>query len=84
MNDQYDFELGKARLELDRMKTLIDANKGKEDPQLKAVMAQQELTHKERVHRQKMRQQMQSDAVKAQREAQRAAQRAAQPSPGVK
>lgn len=84
MNDQYDFELGKARLELDRMKTLIDANKGKEDPQLKAAMAQQELTHKEQIHRQKMRQQMQNDAVKAQREAQRAAQRAAQPNPGVK
>jgi hypothetical protein len=66
------------------MKTLIDANKGKEDPQLKAAMAQQELTHKEQIHRQKMRQQMQNDAVKAQREAQKAAQRAAQPSPGVK
>jgi hypothetical protein len=81
-NDQYDFELGKARLELDRMKTLIDANKGKEDPRLKAAMAQQELSHKEQVHQQKMRQQMQNDAVKAQREAQRAAQRT-QPKPGA-
>jgi hypothetical protein len=83
MNDQYDFELGKARLELDRFKTIIDAQKGKEDPRLKAAMAQQELSHKEQIHQQKIRQQMQSDAMKAQREAQRAAQRAQQPKPGV-
>ena len=74
-NDQYDFELGKARLELDRMKTLLDSQKGKEDPRLKAAMAQQELSHKEQVHQQKMRQQMQNEAFKAQR--------AQQPKPGA-
>jgi len=74
-NDQYDFELGKARLELDRVKTLIDASKGGEDPRLKAALAQQELTHKEQAHQQKLRQQAQSAALKA-------AQRA-QPKPGA-
>ena len=74
-NDQYDFELGKARLELDRMKTLIDAQKGGEDPRLKAALAQQELTHKEQAHQQKLRQQAQSAALKS-------AQRA-QPKPGA-
>lgn len=69
-NDQYDFELGKARLELDRMKTLIDAQKGGEDPRLKAALAQQELTHKEQAHQQKLRQQAQSAALKATQRAQ--------------
>jgi len=64
-NDQYDFELGKARLELDRMKTLVDAQKGGEDPRLKAALAQQELTHKEQAHQQKLRQQAQSATLKA-------------------
>ena len=69
-NDQYDFELGKARLELDRMKTLIDAQKGGEDPRLKAALAQQELTHKEQAHQQKLRQQAQSATLKAMQRAQ--------------
>ena len=76
-NDQYDFELGKARLKLDHMKTMIDAQKGGEDPRLKAALAQQELTHKEQVHQQKLRQQAQTTALKA-------AQRAMQPRPGAK
>ena len=75
MNDQFDFELGKARLELDRFKTMIDAQKGQKNPQLEAALAQQELSHKEQTHQQKLRQRAESAAI-------RAAQRA-QPKPGA-
>jgi hypothetical protein len=37
-----------------------------EDPRIKAALAQQELQHKEQVHQQKMRQQAQQAALKAQ------------------
>ena len=70
MNDQFDFELGKARLELDRFKTMIDAQKGQKNPQLEAALAQQELSHKEQIHQQKIRQQAESAAIRAMQRAQ--------------
>jgi hypothetical protein len=43
----------------------LEAQKGQgEDPRMKAMKAQQELQQKEQIHQQKMRQQVQSDAIK--------------------
>jgi hypothetical protein len=44
----------------------LEAQKGQgEDPRMKAMKSQQELQHKEQVHQQKLRQQVQSDAIKS-------------------
>ena len=64
-NDQMDFQLGMERLGIEKARLAIDARKSQGDnPQLKAMMAQQDITHKEQMHQQKMRQTVQSDALK--------------------
>jgi hypothetical protein len=72
-----DFQIAQQRLELERQRLLLDAQKNQgEDPRLQAARAQQELavkaaqanqdmTHKERTHRMKIRQQTEQRAMQA-------------------
>jgi hypothetical protein len=71
-----DFQIAQGKLQIEQARLALDAQKGQgEDPRLKAIRAQQELSHKEQAHQQKMRQQAQAQALKAQQQAQRQAQR---------
>jgi hypothetical protein len=64
-NDQMDFQIAQGKLQLEQQRLALEAQKGQgEDPRLKAMKAQQELQQKEQIHQQKMRQQVQSDAIK--------------------
>jgi hypothetical protein len=64
-NDQMDFQIAQQKLQLEAQRLQLEAQKNQgEDPRLKAMRAQQELQQKEQVHQQKMRQQIQSDAIK--------------------
>jgi hypothetical protein len=64
-NDQMDFQIAQGKLQLEQQRLALEAQKGQgEDPRLKAMKSQQELQHKEQVHQQKLRQQVQSDAIK--------------------
>jgi hypothetical protein len=64
-NDQMDFQIAQQKLQLEAQRLQIDAQKNQgEDPRMKAMKSQQELQHKEQVHQQKLRQQVQSDAIK--------------------
>ena len=82
-----DFQIAQGKLQLEQQRLAIDAQKKQgEDPRLKAMMAQQDMTHKERMHQQKLRQTQQSDAmkmrsqaIKAQQQAMQQAQRAQKP-----
>jgi hypothetical protein len=68
-NDQMDFQIAQGKLQLEQQRLALEAQKGQgEDPRLKAMKSQQELSHKEQVHQQKLRQQMQSDAIKTQQQ----------------
>jgi len=76
-NDQMDFQIAQGKLQLEQQRLALEAQRRPgEDPQLKAMMAQQEiasksaraqqeLQQKEQMHQQKLRQQIQSDAIKA-------------------
>lgn len=76
MDSQRDFAIAQAKLELEKARLALDAQKNKgEDPRLKAAMAQQDMTHKEQMHQQKLRQQMQTDAIKARQQAMKAQQK---------
>jgi hypothetical protein len=80
-DSQRDFELGKAKLQLEQARLALEAQKNQgESPQLQAARAQQELTHKEQAHQQRMRQQAQAGMLKAAQQAQRAAQQPRRPS----
>ena len=75
-DSQRDFQIAQQKLQLEQARLALDAQKNQgEPPQMRAVRAQQELTHKEQAHQQKMRQQAQAAALKAAQQAQRAAQR---------
>jgi len=74
-DSQRDFQIAQQKLQLEQARLALDAQKNQgEPPQMKALRAQQELSHKEQAHQQKMRQQAQAAALKA-AAAQRAAQR---------
>ena len=65
-NDQMDFQIAQGKLQLEQQRLVLEAQKGQgEDPRMKAMKSQQELQHKEQVHQQKLRQQVQSDAIKS-------------------
>jgi len=76
-NDQYDFQIAQGKLEIEKARLAIDAQRKQGDnPQMKALMAQQEiaakaaksnqeLRQKEQTHQQKLRQQAQSAAFQA-------------------
>lgn len=75
-NDQMDFQIAQGKLQLEQQRLAMEAQRGQgEDPRIKAIRAQQDLQHKEQVHQQKMRQVMQSDAIKARQQMLRANQR---------
>ena len=60
-----DFQIAQGKLQLEQARLALEAQKNQgEDPRLKALRAQQELSHNEQKHQQKMRQQMQADAIK--------------------
>jgi hypothetical protein len=64
-NDQMDFQIAQQKLQLEAQRLQLEAQKNQgEDPRLKAMRSQQELQQKEQIHQQKMRQQVQSDAIK--------------------
>jgi hypothetical protein len=77
-DSQRDFQIAQGKLQIEQARLGLEANKG-ENPQLKAMMAQQDMQHKEQSHQQKMRQQTQQAAFKAQQQAQRQNQRQAKP-----
>ena len=65
-NDQMDFQIAQGKLQLEQQRLMLEAQKGQgEDPRMKAMKSQQELQHKEQIHQQKLRQQVQSDAIKS-------------------
>lgn len=69
-----DFEIAKEKVGIEKTRLALDAQKSQgEDPRLKAIRAQQEFQHKEQAHQQKMRQQIQSDAIKTRQQMLRAA-----------
>ena len=73
-DSERDFAIAQGKLQIEAQRLALEARRNQgEDPQLQAVRAQQELTHKEQAHQQKMRQQAQAAAFKAQQQAQRAA-----------
>jgi hypothetical protein len=75
-----DFQIAQGKLQLEQARLALEAQKKQgEDPRLKAVMAQQDMTHKEQMHQQKLRQQQQQAAQRAQQQAMRAAQSRPQP-----
>jgi hypothetical protein len=85
-NDQMDFQIAQGKLQLEQQRLALEAQRRPgEDPQLKAMLAQQELTsknaraqqelqQKDQLHQQKLRQQAQSDAIKTRQQMLRAAQ----------
>jgi hypothetical protein len=73
-----DFQIAQGKLKLEQAR-IAEAQKNKgDDPRLKAIMAQQNMIHKEQAHQQKMRQRAQQAAQREQQ------QRAAQPRPQSK
>jgi hypothetical protein len=68
-----DFQIAQGKLQIEQARLALEAQRNKgDDPRLKAVMAQQDMVHKEQSHQQKMRQQAQQAAQREQQ--QRAAQ----------
>jgi hypothetical protein len=62
-----DFQIAQGKLQLEQARLALEAQRNQgEDPRLKAIRAQQDLQHKEQAHQQKMRQQAQQAALKAQ------------------
>jgi hypothetical protein len=75
-NDQMDFQIAQGKLQLEQQRLALEAQRGQgEDPRIKAMRAQQDLQHKEQIHQQKIRQTMQSDAIKTRQQMLRANQR---------
>jgi len=67
-----DFQIAQGKLQIEQARLALEAQKNKgDDPRLKAVMAQQDMIHKEQSHQQKMRQQAQQAAQRAQQQAQK-------------
>lgn len=62
-DSQRDFEIAKQKLQLESQRLMIDAQKSG-DPALKAIMARQDMAHKEQKHQQNMRQAAQNQAIK--------------------
>ena len=61
-----DFQIAQGKLQIEQARLALEAQRNQgEDPRLKALRAQQDLTHKEQIHQQKMRQQAQQQAMKA-------------------
>ena len=78
-DSQRDYEIAQQKLQLEAQRLMLEArNKQGEDPRLKAAMAQQDMQHKEQVHRQKMQHTQQSAAIKVRTQAMQAAQKATQ------
>ena len=72
-DSQRDFQIAQGKLQLEQARLALDAQRKQgEDPRLKAAMAQQDMNHKEQVHQQKLRQQMQTDAMRARQQAMKA------------
>lgn len=68
-DSQRDFQIAQGKLQIEQARLALEAQKNRgEDPRFKAAKAQQELMHKEQVHQQKIRQQAQSTALKAQQQ----------------
>lgn len=66
MDSQRDFQIAQGKLQLEQARLALEAQRKQgEDPRLATIRAQQDMTHKEQVHQQKMRQQAQSAALKA-------------------
>ena len=64
-DSQRDFQIAQGKLQIEQARLALEAQRNQgEDPRLKAIRAQQDLSHKEQMHQQKMRQQMQADAIK--------------------
>ena len=60
-----DFQIAQGKLQIEQARLALEAQRKQgEDPRLKAAMAQQDMTHKEQMHQQKLRQQIQADAIK--------------------
>ena len=60
-----DFQIAQGKLQIEQARLAMEAQRNQgEDPRIKAMKSQQELSHKEQVHRQKLRQQMESDAIR--------------------
>ncbi len=75
MDSQRDFQIAQGKLQLEQARLALDAQRKQgEDPRTKAMMAQQDMTHKEQLHQQKLRQQVQSDAFKMRQQAMKAQQ----------
>jgi len=62
-DSQRDFEIAQQKLQLESQRLMIDAQKSG-DPALKAIMARQDMAHKEQKHQQNMRQAAQNQAIK--------------------
>ena len=64
-----DFQIAQGKLQIEQARLALEAQRNQgEDPRLKALRAQQDLTHKEQIHQQKMRQQAQQQAMKSARQ----------------
>lgn len=62
-DSQRDFQIAQQKLQLESQRLMMDAQKSG-DPALKAVMARQDMAHKEQKHQQNMRQAAQNQAIK--------------------
>lgn len=64
-DSQRDFQIAQGKLQIEQARLALEAKRNQgEDPRLNAMRVQQELQQKEQLHQQKMRQQIQSDAIK--------------------
>jgi hypothetical protein len=79
-DSQRDFQIAQGKLQIEQARLALEAQRKQgEDPRAKAMMMQQDMTHKEQMHQQKLRQQQQQAAQRAQQQAARAAQPRPQP-----
>jgi hypothetical protein len=73
-DSQRDFQIAQGKLQIEQARLALEAQRNQgEDPRVKALRAQQDLTHKEQIHQQKMRQQIQAGQMKAMQQANKAA-----------
>jgi hypothetical protein len=72
-DSQRDFQIAQGKLQIEQARLAMEAQRNHgEDPRVKALRAQQDLSHKEQIHQQKMRQQIQAGQMKAMQQANRA------------
>jgi hypothetical protein len=72
-DSQRDFQIAQGKLQIEQARLALEAQRNQgEDPRVKALRAQQDLTHKEQIHQQKMRQQIQAGQIKAMQQANKA------------